>query len=67
MEGIARRIDHVLAELKDLREEAESFLEVPRQEGECSCPIESLAEEISEQILVYCQFLSWARAITDRA
>ncbi len=65
MNEIAHRIEHLLAELQDLRTEAEGHLEEPHQNCADVCPMELLVEDVNAQILTYCRYLSWLRQITE--
>ncbi len=67
MDEIAERIEHLLAELRDLRIEAEAYLEEPHEGCGAICPIELMIEDANEQILTYCHFLSWLRRMTEAA
>ncbi len=67
MKEIIYRMEHLLAELQDLRIEAEGYLEEPHQCNADCCPIELLVGDINGQILTYCRFLSWLRQITESA
>ncbi len=62
-----QQIEHMVAELQDLRIEAEAYLADAHPGCLGNCPIEALVEDANQQILAYCRFLSVMRQVAGKA
>ncbi len=67
MDTIMQQIEHMVAELQDLRIEAEGYLAEAHPGCLGNCPIEALVEDTNQQILAYCSFLSLMRQVAGKA